>query len=77
MHLFNDIFQSLANDLNEICEDLNGILFDDYYLVRLDPSATAYYNLQITIEIADRHHNVTLRQIAAAKIAEIVDVDSP
>jgi tetratricopeptide (TPR) repeat protein len=34
MHLFNDMFQSFANDLNEICEEINECLFDDYHLVR-------------------------------------------
>jgi tetratricopeptide (TPR) repeat protein len=32
MHLFNDIFQSVQDDLNEICHDFNEILFGTFYI---------------------------------------------
>jgi hypothetical protein len=32
MHLFNDIFQSICNDLNEIGEEINDFLGYDFYL---------------------------------------------
>ena len=48
MHLFDDIFQSFANDLNEIFTDLNGCLFDDYQLVR-KPKKAATMRLPRTL----------------------------